>query len=259
MLVVADCHAHLPDIKLGSFLESYKNYAGSFKNFLVISNSVDETTSLQNLKLAGTINGMKAFVGIHPQVFLDAHFPRQQEAIDSKVALIGSALQKATGIGEIGLDHTYGRFEDQLYLYSRMLEIAEKAAVPITIHSRSTLMTSLEVLSSYKLTGAVLFHWFSGTKEELRLVQDRGFFVSFGPAVLYSKRLQLILTSGDIELILAETDSPLQMNSLFDGLEAYPFMISTVLFKMSSILGKRFDEMVSITDDNAKSYLQTQN
>ncbi len=256
--MVTDSHAHLNDENLASFMRDYARRGERECSLTIVSNSVDQVTSQQNLRIAEVTNRVKAFVGIHPQVFLDPHFPKERERIDAVVSSLEPLVDSASGIGEVGLDETYGKFEEQSYLFSKMLGIVEENSIPVTIHTRGTLKECVDALSTIHLRSNVLFHWFSGSSEEIGKLHERGYFTSFGPSILYSKRMQNILKMADPRFILAETDAPLRLESVRPEFVATPFFVISVLFKMSLILGNGFENMTNLNEENARNYLQTQ-
>ena len=255
--MVTDSHAHLDEQSLSSFLQSYTFRSDSLERFDIITNSVDEKSSLRNLEIAHFSKSVHPFVGIHPQTFLDGVCSKEQ--IATSVSYIAKLLDRAQGLGEIGLDHKYGEINQQRFLFSEQLELAEKTPVPISIHSRSSTRECLDILSTFNLRAQVLFHWFSGDQEELKKMHDRAYFTSFGPSLLYSKRARSLLFSADRRFILAETDSPLKLDSIGTEFKLNPFFVSSVLFEMSLILQISFEQVSKLNDRNALTYLGTQN
>ena len=98
----------------------------------------------------------------------------------------------------------------------------------------------LDVLEGYTL-GASLMHWFEGEDCVSRVIA-RERFVSFGPAILYSKKLQKIADRCPPEFVLAESDGPVAFAAL-GGAEG-PGLIPSVAFKLGEVWGKSFDEVV---------------
>ncbi|MDG6908166.1 MAG: TatD family hydrolase [Nitrososphaerota archaeon] len=251
---LTDAHAHLNGNELAHFRETLE-----FLDFLrVISNSVDLESSEDNIRFAKKCSRLVPFVGIHPEIFgrpENAKLPRG--ALDDMVDGLGRLLKDAKGIGEIGLDPKYDQEENQMHLLRGILSHAESHTIPITFHCRETTSQIIEVLSSYRLHQPILFHWFSGSESELKRLHERGFYTSFGPSILFSRRLRELVLASDRRLILAETDSPTSFQSLFNG-PSTPFMIPSVAFKMSQILDISLKDVCELTDSNATKYLLTQ-
>ena len=256
--MVTDSHVHLDETRLASFVASYQRYDLALPKFTIITNSVDPRSSYANIEISKRIKNVHAFVGLHPQIFLESKYKQSIDDIEKSLNEVHDLSEFADGIGEVGLDSSYGEYDLQIIAFNNMLELTEKRKLPVCIHSRNSLHECLERLSTYDITSNVMFHWFSGNVEELNNLQNRGYYASFGPTILYSKRIQSVLEASDPNLTLAETDSPLPLESISKGFITNPFFVSSVIHKMSQVLSCSFTRMVETTDDNAKDYLETQ-
>ena len=163
-----------------------------------------------------------------------------------------------SGIGEIGLDPTYvSKNEDavkQNHVFETLLSFAEKFNKPVSIHSRKSLDNVLEIMTSYNTKHALL-HWFDGSKKQLQKSMDMGFFVSYGPVMIYANDKQTLLSKTDESQILVETDGPVRFSRCFDMKYGQISFIPSVIFCASKILGKSFNEMASLLESNSNSYL----
>lgn len=253
--MIVDAHVHLDHEALENFVEMMIKNDDRFAYF---SNSVDYQSSLRNISLSERKSSVKPFVGIHPEIFYKPHSSDLTHSkLDSMIEDVGKLFPKAAGIGEIGLDKKYGQMDGQRYLLTSMLKLVESSRLPVTFHCRDSISEILDLLSSYRIRGNVLFHWFAGSESELRNVHDKGIYTSFGPSLIFSKRISALVGTCDLNLILAETDSPTKFSSLLEGIST-PFLVTSVLFKMSLIRKVTFDEMVEIAEKNSIAYLGTQ-
>lgn len=253
-----DAHAHLNDDALTPFLENL----GARENqdsIVVVSNSIDYKSSLSNLRLRERMSGVRPFVGIHPEVFGKTMKSELNKIeLDSEILKIEGLLPRAEGVGEIGIDPKYGNIVLQEYLCGKMLDLAESAGLPVTIHSRNSVSRMLELLSTRHIRGKILFHWFAGTEPELKRIQDQGMFVSFGPSIIFSKRLGALAASSATELLLPETDAPTEFEGIAKNSPGTPFLVSSVVFKIALLRNTSFENMLEITSENGMRYLQTQ-
>jgi TatD DNase family protein len=212
--------------------------------------SVDYTTSLKTLELSKKSNLILPFIGIHPQM--------ASQETEPVLELINQNLHKLSGIGEIGLDKTYANtkedFERQEHVFRQFLSQAEKLQKPISIHSRKTLDEIYQILSSYSLRG-VLLHWFDGNKQQLKKAMDNGFYVSYGPVMVYAKDKQVLLENTDEDKILVETDGPVRFANCFGLKPAQISFIPSVVFCASNVLRKSYDELSQILEKNSDLYL----
>jgi TatD DNase family protein len=256
--LIVDCHSHLDDKACNAFVKSLQamERKATGSGILIISNSVDIDSSKANISLAKSFpKSVIPFVGIHPQVVISEHkIDLDLETLKSKLKGIA---QNAKGIGEIGLDAKYEKLDTQIELFEMQLEIAKDYEdLPITIHSRGMISRILDILSTFNLSNKLLFHWFSGTEQELSKIGDLGIYISFGPALLFSKRLSNLLARADQDFVLAETDSPLRLGSFPDHELVSPFLTTSVVFNMGKIKQATFQKITEIVYHNSIAYLQ---
>jgi len=212
--------------------------------------SMDYENSLQTLNLAKKSNLILPFIGIHPEC--------ADDKLENMINLIEENHQNLSGIGEIGLDPTYanesGDIKRQNHVFETLVSIAEKFNKPISIHSRKSLDDVFQIMTSYSTKHALL-HWFDGSKKQLQKAMDMGFFVSYGPVMLYANDKQTLLSKTDESKILVETDGPVRFSRCFEMKSGQISFIPSVIFCASKILGKPFDEMASILETNSNAFL----
>lgn len=246
-----DIHIHLTDAEYNSLFPYLQAYLKATR-MILISVAVDFETSVKSVKLAEEFhNNIVPFIGIHPQNAEAADLDRFQQLLDR-------AKGSAAGIGEIGLDRRLGSAdkisEAQLKTFTMQLAVAEKQGKPVSIHSRGTLAEILEMLPSYRLKG-VLLHWFAGELQELHEATSRGYYASFGPALVYSKNKRRLAASMPSEYILSETDGPVHFGGCFGGRMALPTFLPSVLFTLASVLKMPYDDTVTLVQRNSERYL----
>jgi TatD DNase family protein len=212
--------------------------------------SVDVQNSLETLSLSKQSNLVLPFIGIHPEYANDD--------LEKITHLIELNQNNISGIGEIGLDPTYVKNNDdtkrQLQVFESLLSSAEKFHKPVSIHSRKSLDNIFEIMTSYNTKHALL-HWFDGSKKQLQKAMDMDFFVSFGPVMIYANDKQTLLSKTDQSKILVETDGPVRFSRCFEMKSGQISFIPSVIFCASKILEKTFDEMSFLLEDNTKRFL----
>ncbi|MFB5630545.1 MAG: TatD family hydrolase [Nitrosopumilaceae archaeon] len=244
-----DAHIHLSDSEYDSDIPYIIN---SMKNMKIKACSVSEdlASSKKTLLLSRNNDLILPFVGIHPG--------KADEKIEPILELINKNVHNIAGIGEIGLDSTYVQsdfdFSRQEKLFLGQLSVAEKLQKPISVHSRKSLDKIYEILPSFSIKG-VLLHWFDGNKKQLKKAMDMGFFVSFGPLLIYANDKQFLLAQTDLNRILVETDGPVKFSRCFELKTAQVSFIPSVIFCASKIVRKPYDELTSILEQNSKNYL----
>ena len=244
-----DSHIHLSD---PSYEKDLIHIVRGMENMKIKACcvSMNFSNSKTTLEIAKKSQLILPFIGIHPE--------HANNNLDEVLSLVHDNVKSISGIGEIGLDPTYVQSDEdkknQLLVFESLLNVAEKYQKPISIHSRKSLDDIFEVMTSYK-TKKALLHWFDGSKKQLQKAMDMDFFVSYGPVMIYANDKQTLLSKTDEEKILVETDGPVPFGKCFEMKSAQIGFIPSVIFKASKILGKTFEEMVSVLEKNSKNYL----
>jgi TatD DNase family protein len=212
--------------------------------------SMNYENSLQTLELAKKNELVLPFIGIHPEC--------ADDELENMMNLIEENHYNISGIGEIGLDPTYTNNNNdvkrQNHVFESLLSSAEKFNKPVSIHSRKSLDDVFQIMTSYNTKHALL-HWFDGNKKQLQKAMDMGFFVSYGPVMIYANDKQTLLSRTDESKILVETDGPVRFSRCFEMKSGQISFIPSVIFCASKILGKSFDEMTSLLESNSNSFL----
>ena len=234
-----DSHIHLSDPHYADEMEyvlEYMRRTGTAA--CCVSTNLEDSAA--TLRLAGDV--VLPFVGIHPQF--------AGENVEG-IRLMAES-HNISGIGEIGLDPTYGT-DGQAAAFEAQLEIAEKIGLPVSVHSRKSLDAVLDTLTSYKCTASL--HWFEGSKRRLRRAGDMGLYVSYGPLAAYAadKRRLASLTRPD--RILVETDGPVPFSGCFGHIPAHPAFLPSVVFALAGALGRTYDSMLEALLTNTQAYL----
>ena len=203
----------------------------------------------------GTSEGVVAASAAHPGTvvpFVGVHPSEAEKRKD--LSWVPVMLKRARGLGEVGLDPSYSSTVEgsaQLDAFRYQLQAAEGAEVPVQVHSRGAEAQVLEVLGSFR-TGPLLMHWLQA-EDALPAVLQRGYFVSFGPALLYSKKLQRLARRCDPALTLVESDSPVAYGPL--GGAHGPALVPSVAFRLAELWEIPPVEAISLTSGNALRYL----
>ncbi|HSG83964.1 MAG: TatD family hydrolase [Nitrosopumilus sp.] len=244
-----DSHIHLSDPAYVSDMEFILKQMEYLK-IKACCVSMNYENSLQTLALAEKSDLVLPFIGIHPEC--------ASEDIENMSRLIEDNHNRISGIGEIGLDPTYVNQDDDIkkqnHVFETLLSHAEKFNKPVSIHSRKSLDDVFQIMTSYNTKHALL-HWFDGSKKQLQRAMDMGFFVSYGPVMIYANDKQTLLSKTDESKILVETDGPVRFSRCFEMKSGQISFIPSVIFCASQILGKSFDEMTSLLENNSNSFL----
>ena len=244
-----DSHIHLSD-------PAYRpeiNFILKQMEFLKIKAccvSTNVANSLETLSLSKQSSLVLPFIGIHPEFANDD--------LEKIINLIELNQNNISGIGEIGLDPTYVKNNDdtkkQIQVFESLLSSAEKFHKPVSIHSRKSLDDIFEIMTSYDTKHALL-HWFDGNKKQLQKAMDMDFFVSFGPVMIYANDKQTLLSKAYASKILVETDGPVRFSRCFENKTAQIDFIPSIIFCASKILHMNYDELCDVIEQNSRRFL----
>jgi len=202
-----DTHCHL----------TFEQLAGDIENVLARSRATRVTEWItvgtnpqQNRKaieLADKFENMYAAVGIHPHDAKDLTADTLTELKEL------AQSKKVVAIGETGLDfhYNFSNQSDQKRAFAAQLTIAKELNLPVIIHCREAFDQTMEILDSLGqgLKG-VVFHCFSGSARQSKIVLDYGFYISFTGVVTF-KNADLTRQAAKIvplNRLMLETDCP---------------------------------------------------
>ena len=187
-----------------------------------------------------------SFIGVHPS---------EATSIPNALEELAPLWEAADGVGEIGLDPKYSEVSPgsaQASLFRGQVEVAERLGKPVQVHSRGAEAACLDVLEGSTVR-SLLMHWFESEDLLGRALRSPRSFVSFGPALLYSKKLRRIAGRCPPEAVILESDGPVAFSAL--GGAGGPGLVPSVAFKLAEMWGKSLDETAHLLSLNAKSFL----
>lgn len=182
---------------------------------------------------------------------------------------------KVVAVGEIGLDYYFDdEVEDkeavkekQIFWFKKQLEVAEKAHLPVIIHSRDAAEDTMNILTEYakkvsQVTGENaaegiaspgVIHCYSYSLEQAKIYLKQGWYFGIGGVLTFkkSKKLQEVVEYLPLSRILTETDSPYLCPEPFRGNRNDSTYIPYVIHKISEIKGISEYEVTEQTEKNA--------
>jgi TatD DNase family protein len=211
-----DSHAHLEGKQFANDREQVIARAreAGVANIVAIGNGDGPSNFDCGILLAEKYDFIYATIGIHPHEASQA----DQAAFDRMAEL--ARHPKIIAWGEIGLDYYYDHSprEIQKDVFTRQMELAAAAKLPIVIHCRPSdgsdnawddcLGLIHERWASNGLGG--ILHCFTGNWPQAKRALDMGFMISFAGNVTFPKAQQIRDAAVKIPLdhMLIETDSP---------------------------------------------------
>lgn len=247
-----DTHAHFDDEQFDAdrdeVLKSLKSYG--IGNIVNIGSSMK--TSRTSIALAEKYDFVYAAVGVHPSETGELC----ETDIDELKRL--AANPKVRAIGEIGLDYYYPDDVEpsiQKKWFVRQLELAKELNMPVVIHDRESKGECLEILKEHKISNGVV-HCFSGSAETAREILKLGMMISFTGVLTFKNAKKAIAACAAVPLdrLMIETDCPYMSPEPHRGRRNFSGYVEFVARKMAEIKGVSYDELVNITERNAKRF-----
>ncbi|MBN2593694.1 MAG: TatD family hydrolase, partial [Sedimentisphaerales bacterium] len=205
-----DTHCHLTFEQLAGDIEAVVERSRTAGVTGWITVGTDPQHNQKAVELTNRLENLYATVGIHPHDAKDVTV----KALTELKELASS--EKVVAIGETGLDFHYdfSPRPDQRRAFEAQLEIAQDLNLPVVIHCREAFDETIDILEHFisvkgRLKG-VVFHCFSGSAEQARIVLDHGFYISFTGVVTFKNAVKTREAAKIVptDRLMLETDCP---------------------------------------------------
>lgn len=219
-----DAHCHLQhDPRFRAYAQTHPD-----QHFFCMTETPDEYVRFRD---AGLPANVSLGLGLHPwRVSADA------ATVHAQVDDVLQLLPDVWLIGEVGLDfspkHACTR-DNQLAAFRAIARAAAGRAATNGVGARSRILSihavqaageALEILQEAGCfdTCVCIFHWFSGTSDQLVAARRAGCYFSFGPRALATKRGRAYAAQLPANRVLRESDAFLLDEWLKDQRGAVP-------------------------------------
>ncbi|CUO44837.1 TatD family hydrolase [Collinsella aerofaciens] len=210
-----DAHCHLD-------LMTYPNAVAdetAAKGLGIFDCGVDPRDFTAAKKRGSRYPNIIAGVGLHPWWLADGRCG------PAEVDLLCEVAAQERYIGEVGLDFS-ARFAEseplQIQAFDRLCDTLVQRSLAgrvISIHAVRSAGTVLDILESHGLlipnpdSPVIIFHWFSGTSDELARARNAGCYFSVNERMLATKRGREYARQIPLDHLLLETDAPTEPNT----------------------------------------------
>ncbi|MCH5155720.1 MAG: TatD family hydrolase [Clostridiales bacterium] len=250
--MLIDSHAHIYDEQYGED-GAQKIISGMEQDGLeyIVCVGCDMPSSFTCAELAKNNARIYATVGVHPY---DADTVTDENI--QKLHELAVVCDKVVAVGEIGLDfHRSGSDKPlQISAMQKQYDLARELKKPMVFHQRDSYGEFVEFAKTRDFPDGAVLHCFSSSKEIAEHFIKKNFYISFSGTVTYNNAVNLVRAAECVPLdrLLIETDSPyLTPAPKRYGLN-YPKNVALVAQRLAEIKGVSYDEMVRITNENAK-------
>ncbi|MGE4586242.1 MAG: TatD family hydrolase [Mangrovibacterium sp.] len=249
--MLVDTHSHI-------YLEDFSNdqeevIRRAFENDVrkIILPNIDSSSVKKMLDLVDKYPQICfPLIGVHPTSI--------KEDYEEEMMLVEFWIKKRKffGIGEVGIDLYWDRtfIQEQTDAFRRQLILAREQDLPVVIHVRDSFDEVYAVLQeeqSERMRG--VFHSFSGTSEQARMVTELGFKLGINGIVTFKNSgLDQVLKDVDPKHILLETDAPYLTPVPFRGKRNESAHLIYVAQKLAEIYRIPVAELSLISSETAE-------
>lgn len=251
-----DTHAHYDDERFDedrAVLLSSMKEAGVGR---IVNPGCTVETSRMAVDFSQQYDFMYAAVGIHPENCAGAG-EAEFEAIEAL-----AAEEKVVAIGEIGLDYYWEENPPRQFqreVFARQLALAEKLDLPVIVHDREAHGDCLDMVRAFPNVRGV-FHCYSGSVEDARVLLDRGWYLGFDGPITYknARKAPEVVQYMPMDRMLLETDSPYLAPVPFRGKRNDSRYLSYVAERIAQLRGMDAAAVEQATWDNANRFFGLQ-
>lgn len=249
-----DTHCHL-DLMLGPDAAASESAALGLGLF---DCGVDPRDFAAANERASRYPNIIAGAGLHPWWIADGRCG------PAEVDLLCEVAAQERYIGEVGLDFS-ARFTGseplQIQAFDRLCDTLVQRSLAgrvISIHAVRSAGAVLDVLESNGLlipnpnSPAIIFHWFSGTSDELVSARNAGCYFSVSERMLATKRGREYVRQIPLDRLLLETDAPFDQQSNTSAQQLVASLKSTSRH-IAELKNYAAESIESIVLDNSRS------
>lgn len=215
----------------------------------LVTIGTDLETSRRAIELASSNSMVWATVGVHPH---DAD--GFDESAESEIERLAGE-PRVVAVGEVGLDYyrNVSSQEGQRTAFTTQVLIAKQVGKPLVIHVRDAYRDVLELLLGIGPPERLVFHCFSGGRDDVHDALELGGYISFAGNVSYknAEPLREAARSVPLERLLVETDSPYLAPLPYRGKPNEPAYITEVGRALANAIGKPVEDIADATSRNA--------
>ena len=201
-------------------------------------------------------------VGLHPWWVSRAVGSVPAEHAESLSTLVFQAVLAVRDerfVGEVGLDFSAAHAESraqQIEAFDAVIRSCAEHPVAgrvISIHAVRAAGEALDVMQRYGLArqASCVFHWFSGTSDELARARAMGCWFSMGERMLATRRGREYARQIPVERLLIETDAPALLDTAYSA-EEWVASLSRTIEQLAQIHGCDQEELArTVTQSSA--------
>ncbi len=249
--MIFDTHAHYDDRKFDEDREELLISMEDSGIGNIVNIGADMASSERSLELADKYDFIYAAVGVHPSDCADL----TEGDIDRLREM--TMDPKCVAIGEIGLDYHWPEPDPdtQKKWFIKQMLLARQVNLPVVIHSRDAAADTLQILKDYPLSDIPgVVHCFSYSREVALECASMGYYIGVGGVLTFKngRKLKECVMDLPMEKIILETDCPYLAPEPYRGKRNSSLYLPYVVKELAAIKGITEEEVIRVTELNAK-------
>lgn len=250
--MIFETHAHYDDEQFDADRDELLSSLADGGVGLVVNPSVTAENAKKVLAMAEQYPFFYAAVGVHPENC--ANYDENELAALRELA----QHPKCVAIGEIGLDYYWEENpprEFQQRVFREQMALARELHLPVIVHDREAHADSLTIVKEFPEVKGV-FHCYSGSAEMAKELLKLGWMISFTGVVTYKNARKTVEAAEVVPLdrLMIETDAPYMSPVPRRGTRNDSRNLIYIAEKLAEIKGISTEEMIRITEENAKRF-----
>lgn len=253
--MLIDTHSHIYSKEFnGEYAETVKRAIDKGVEKIIFPN-IDSSSIRLMLDLVDRFPDIcYPLIGVHP-TSINEEYEEELELVEYWMT-----KRKFWGIGEIGIDLYWDKtfVDEQVFAFRYQLRLAKLHNLPVSIHTRESFDLVYDILKEeYTPDMRGVFHAFTGTSEQAKLILDMGFKIGVGGIVTFKNSgVDKMLAGLDISNLILETDSPYLAPTPMRGKRNETSYIVYVAEKLAEIYNIPVSLVADITTKNARDLFQ---
>ena len=251
--MIFDTHAHYHDEQFDEDRENLLDSMESRGIGYILNLGTEKNSNRLTLGMIKRFPRVYGALGFHPTDLSEA----SKEDLDWLKKYL--MTPKVVAVGEIGLDYYWNENDDvkkkQMWWFANQIELAKEMELPICVHSRDAAKDTLDTLVDHhaeECSGVI--HCFSYGVDMAREFLNRGFYLGIGGVVTFknSKHIKEVVEYMPMDRLVIETDAPYMTPEPHRGKRNSSLYLPYVVTAIAEIKGMDPNEVIQITENNAK-------
>ncbi len=255
--MIFETHAHYDDPRYDEDRDEVLSAMAENGIGTVMNIGADIETSKNAIALAEKYDFIYAAIGVHPEGI------RRLDESGMEWLKANATHPKVKAIGEFGLDYNWSEDaaeqEQQRYWFQRQLDLAVKLNLPFIIHSRDAAEDTMTILKKFaadhpEISQPGVVHCYSYSAQMAKEYVDMGYYIGVGGVVTFKNGRKLVETveQTPLERIVLETDAPYLTPEPHRGTRNVSYYLHQVAERIAQIKGITKEEVVAVTEENAR-------